>query len=340
MSEEHPLDMEYRAAALPVLSELHNSVKLGCRRTPQSVLNRLPRFEAYLGADPLPAYPALTTRRRSVSRPWDMLGNDQQGDCFFAMAGHMELLASSVTGAPTMLSAAETLAKYHQCTGVGDNGTDPVQGMNFWQQQGMAGKLLGWAKVSLSSSDTLKHAIDLFGAVGWGMNLPAAWKGQQVWKGPTGPMPTTGPWAPGSWGLPETDFAGHIIPLVDYDAQTFYAVSWGDVVAPTFQAIQDYGMIAVVPITPFWFDKSGLTPEQFDLATLQYDLAALSGGPLPPKPAPKPVPPPIVVPPIVVPPIVPPAPPDSWESLASLLLTFGGHKTHTPVAATDKTSWR
>jgi len=310
----------------------HKAVCLGLKMPTLSMLNRLPRLGDYLAPlDELPPYPEATNQRQNVKQPWQVLGNDRQGDCFFAMASHMELLWSSLNGAPQMLSEADTLARYHECTGPGDSGTDPYAGMNFWQQRGMAGKLLGFAKVSMNTVDILKHCIDLFGSLGWGMNLPRAWQGSRSWKGPINRADLIGQWEPGSWSADGN--AGHIVPLVDYDSKTFYAVSWGDEIEVSFTAIQDYGMIMLAPIHPFWL-KANVSPDNLNLAQLRYDLAVLAGGTLPPKPPGPVTPPPVVppVPPVTPPPVIPPPAPavhwDVYENVAASYLRAGKHQVY------------
>lgn len=289
---EHADDVHYRNNADTALAAVHDTLKLGCKRPADSKANRLLRFESVFRVDELPPYLPSSNRRAMVTRPWDMLGNDQEGDCFFAGSGHTELLCSSVVGKPVMIDRAGALRAYHECTGPGDNGTDPIQGMKYWQNRGLASKIAGYVKVSPNEA-SIKHAIQLFGSVGIGVNLPAAWKGQTVWKGPTNARDLVGQWKPGSWDA--SGDAGHWFPLLDWDTDGFWALPWAATgfVKLTMQGVLDFNMVMLAPLVTLWLDEQGLSPElKLTMDWLKYEAAVLAGTTLPPKPQP-PVPPPV-----------------------------------------------
>lgn len=294
---EHVNDVNYRANADTALSAVHDTLKLGCNRPADALVNRLVRFESRLGAEVLPPLPTSTNRRASVTKPWGMLGNDQEGDCFFAGSVHTELLCSSVVGKPVELDEAATLRAYHDCTGPGDNGTDPIAGMQYWQSHGLSSKIAGFTKVSLSNMDSIRHAIHIFGTCGLGVNLPAAWKGQTTWKGPTNSKDLVGPWMPGSWD--GSGMAGHWFPLLDFGPDGFVCLPWANTgfVKITEQAVKDFGMIAIAPVVPLWLDAQGHSPDlQLTIDWLLYDGSVLGGTtpPMPPKPITPPPSPPAV----------------------------------------------
>lgn len=294
------------------LADFHRSMKTGCRRPALHLVNRLPALDfTKIDLSQLPPLPLTGTNRSALVRQaWGMLGNDRYGDCDFAAMGHLELLLSSADGIdPILISEADCIADYLDCNG-GDVGTDPIVGCQYWQKHGLATKIDDYFKVSLTDADGPRHSIHILGGFKLGLTLQNAWQGKKLWQGPTGPVPPSGPWSPGSWDA--SNDAAHSIALTDILPNgNFRFCSWNDnTYEITAQAVKDYGFIGLVPLSRLWLDKQGLSPElQLNLDWLIYNASVIAGrNPLPPVPAPiNVVPTPIVVPPVVPPdPVVPP----------------------------------
>jgi hypothetical protein len=99
------------------------------------------------------------------------------------------------------------------------------------------------------------------GAIDIGVNLPNGWRGADVWEANQG--------RPGSWG-------GHSVPLIGYDAEYLYAVSWGQVIPMSYAALDQYVDEAYAVISPDWIAKDGITPSGFDLIKMRADLTAVA----------------------------------------------------------------
>ncbi len=338
---DDPRDLFYVQSADPDLADFHKAVKTGCKLPTPAEQNRVPLFRSRFTAEELPPLIETTHDSAAVTKPWGMLGNDRYGDCFFAAMGHAELLWTSLTGTGREIDEATLVRDYLACNG-GDNGTDPVQGLNWWKTNSLISPIVGYCRVSASDIQSVRHARQLFKVVILGTYLQKAWQGKKNWQGPTNGVPDSGPWAKGSWDA--SNDALHAVPLIDDDPTGFTLCTWGDATYHVSnQAILDYSIGIYVPISKLVLDSTGMTPGQkLSLDWLLYDAAVLSGGPLPPKPAPV-VPPivPPVVPPIVPPspPVNPPKPPDSWEGFAKTVLAMGGHTVSMPAKAGDRGSW-
>jgi hypothetical protein len=324
---EHYTDTIYREESDAGLAEFHRSVKCGLNLPMMAEANRVPMMRTRFNPADLPPLVPITNDRASVKQPWGMLGNDQYGDCFFAAMGHSELLWTSLNGQGREIDSPTLVKDYLACNG-GDNGTDPVQGMNWWKQNSLLGTITQYFRVPVSDIEGIRHTRQLFKSVILCTYLQKAWEGQKEWKGPTNGVPSTGPWSKGSWSA--SNDALHAVPLVDDDATGFYLCTWGDAsYRITNQAILDYAIGVYVPVSKLILDGSGLTPGQkLSLEWLAYDAAVLSGGPLPPKPAP------------VIPPVDPTKPPDTWEGMAKVILGLGGHTVTTPSVAGQRSSWK
>lgn len=236
--------------------------------------------------------------------PYDMLGNDQWGDCVYAEQGH-HLLADSTLGAhhPVRVTTSDVLTAYSTGTGFDpqagppggnptDRGTNMQRAMGQWRKTGLAGhRIVAFAEVNVHDLDEVCAAIDLFGAVAVGVNFPASAMDQFNAGQP--------------WDVVRHDGGikgGHAIHVGGFDraARTFTLTTWGRVVVMTWAWWQAYVEEAWAVLMPEWVDDTGVTPTGLDLHGLGAEFAALTGQPNPypdPSPAPTPVPPAPVVPP-------------------------------------------
>jgi hypothetical protein len=136
--------------------------------------------------------------------------------------------------------------------------------LKYWAKTGMwSNTLYAYAAFEPSDESMLMVAINTFGLADIGINMPRAWMDADVWDAGHGFA-----YRPGSWG-------GHSVPLVGYDEQHVYAVTWGQVQAITYAAIHQYCDEAYACINPRWINDQGQTPSGFDLTQLREDLAAV-----------------------------------------------------------------
>ncbi len=224
----------------------------------------------------LPAPPASLDLTSKVKVPWGMMDNAQLGDCTCAAAGHllMEWTANAQSKIFTpsdnqIVAAYSAITGYNSKTGANDNGAVEIDVLKYWRQSGIAGHKIQ-AFVALEPSNTT-HIMDgtwIFGGCYIGLNLPKTAQAQtqnhQPWSVTS--AGTTGDGAPGSWG-------GHAVPVVAYDARSLTVVTWGALQTMTWGFWAAYCDEAYAILSPDFLGKAGKTPDGFNLAQLQEDLA-------------------------------------------------------------------
>jgi hypothetical protein len=146
-----------------------------------------------------------------------------------------------------------------------DQGGDELTVLNSWRQSGLLGyQLLAYADPDPQNSDHIEQAINLFGGVYLGIQLPVTAQTQDVWDVVNSEM-NSDDGQPGSWG-------GHAVWALDYDADTITCITWGQLKKMTWQFLFAYCDEAHALISPDWVPLAG-----FDLATLQADLSQVVG---------------------------------------------------------------
>ncbi len=252
-----------------------HKLKLGkqaARHDPRALL-----LASYVQAG-LPTPPESFDLTAKVGADWGMMENDQLGDCTCAAAGHLLMEWTANAGkkmfTPTdaqIVAAYSAVTGYDPKTGANDNGAVEVDVLNFWRQHGVAGHKIG-AFVSLEPGNHA-HVMDsvyVFQGCYIGLQLPvsaqAQVKNHQPWSVPPGGP--TGDGKPGSWG-------GHAVPVVAYDARGVTIVTWGALQTMTWTFWDTYCEEAYAIVSNDYLTKKKVTPEGFNLAQLQADLADL-----------------------------------------------------------------
>ena len=228
----------------------------------------------------LPPYPAAYQWGKSITN-WQMLGNDQYGDCTCACLGHQIELWNTERGAPYTPAVADVLAVYsavtaqegaafNPVTGANDNGAFLLDVLNYVKSTGMGGHTIeGFMQVSSGSIRETSLGIYLFGALACGFNLPLSAQSQTEWGLPAGGL--TGDGAAGSWG-------GHAVPLVSYDADGVTCVTWGALQKMSWEFFATYSDEAYAVLSGDWADPaSKKAPNGFDFDLLEQDLDAITG---------------------------------------------------------------
>ena len=203
---------------------------------------------------------------------WGMMRNDTLGDCTIAAAGHIILNATTLHGAPVVITddqiiqAYSAVSGYDPASGLNDNGAVELDVLNYWRNTGVGGhKILAYVAVPITDARALREAIFLFGSIYAGVDLPVTAQDQGVWNS-AGRDSADG--QPGSWG-------GHAIPLVGYDTKAFACVTWGDQKWLTDDWWTNYGSEAYAVISEDWAPPAGAAPNSFNLDQLKADLAAI-----------------------------------------------------------------
>lgn len=261
---------------------------------------------------------------------WDMLGNDSIGDCGpISVANSIRAAGMYGDGTSHRFTLQEVLDLYARTSGydpvthANDNGV-VLQELLEQARKGGVGpnKVLAFAEVNVADVSEVKAAIDTFGHVLIGANLPTD-ASDQLDRGLDW-YPTAGKGGiPGSWG-------GHAVFVGAYNETGLTCVTWGQTQRMTWEWWTRYvGEAWVIVPEGEWFNAQGVTPTGLDLYGLGAELAELTGGT---NPFPAPVTPPTVVPtpvpapvtPIPVEPPVAPAKPVVDDADAALWLRVAG----------------
>lgn len=236
--------------------------------------HRIARHLAALGPAPAVSPDWVSPVMRQSAGGWQMDGNDNYGDCVFADCAHQEMLRTANVGKIWVPTVDQVLALYSQCTGFDpndpstDNGADELTVIEYLTCNGWLGRRLdGHANLDPTQAEQMKWAVCLFGASRLGVNLPQSAMDQfnkgKIWdyEGDNAPI------------------GGHDVPLVKYDTQYFYVVTWG-----RLQAVTPGWMAASYPDgTPYveeahaelaldWVNAKGTAPSKLDLKQLATDL--------------------------------------------------------------------
>jgi hypothetical protein len=209
-----------------------------------------------------------------------MMGNDTLGDCVIAAMGHMiqqwTYYASDgqhmITPTdPQILQAYEDVGGYVPGDPSTDNGCYMLEALNYWRKTGLGGhKILAYVSVDPTNITEVQQAVWLFGNLFAGLALPVSAQSQSgpggKWTVPSGGLVGNG--SPGSWG-------GHCVPLMGSSPYIHVFVTWAEVQKMTSNFRLAYMDEAYAVLSLDWIDVKGVSPSQFDLATLKQDLASL-----------------------------------------------------------------
>lgn len=231
---------------------------------------------------------------------WPMLGNDRVGDCTEAMVAHVVQGTSTYgDGVTALIPEVDVLAAYSRVSGYDPDDPSTDRGAllqdvyNDWVRHGVGGhKALAFGELDHGDLNEIKTGVNVFGAVGLGIAVT-----QEMMDDFNAGQP---------WDRPgRQQLGGHAVPIVGYDADNVYVVTWAQIQPMTWDCFREVTDEAWSAIVPEWInDTSGLDPLGVDLHGLGEALAQLTG--TNPFPVPEPTPPSPPVPPTPDP--VPPEP--------------------------------
>lgn len=194
--------------------------------------------------------------------------NDRLGCCTIAGCGHAIQIWSANTGKEVTLLDSTILQYYEYWDGYDPSDPSTDQGgveldvLRLWRKQGIAGrKILGFAQAAQTNLDELRQAINLFGGLYIGMQVP-----NFIMEA----IPDLWDVVPDDGGID----GGHCVYLTGYDAQTFSFISWGKVYKMTIPYFQKYVDEAWSILGQDWLTANG-APNGFNLAQLTADLSAI-----------------------------------------------------------------
>ena len=233
--------------------------------------NRTLRLGKYLTATaPLPPAASSIAWQDLASRDgWQSLGNDEIGDCTMAAAGHMEEIwnPEQPPTRPQIVAAYSALTGYNPSNPLSDTGATCLDALNFWRNTGIAGqKISAYAAVSPQNHNEIMTALDLFGGLYIGIQLPLNAQMQTDWQ-----VSDAGISTPGSWG-------GHCVNLCGYDPWWLTCISWGKIVRMSWAWLQKYCDEAYACLSGEWASGAKTAPSGFNFTALQADLESIGTG--------------------------------------------------------------
>lgn len=232
------------------------------------------KFGAFLNRAKLPVIPKLFGHVGRAQPPveggWQMLGNDQAGDCVMAGAVHETMTWAWATSATMpVFNTKQVLAQYYARTGGQDTGLDPIDNARWRCKTGLtdaSGRVHQVkAFAAVNTVEEVELATYLFGACGIGLELPDNAENQFT------------------AGIPWTDTSGdpkpangHYVPVVGRNTRGhLIVVTWGRLQALSLDYLDKYCAGGVVYFSREYLDTRGVSPELFDEATLDKHLASL-----------------------------------------------------------------
>lgn len=239
-------------------------------KTPASGTVTLKFADVFDAALPVP--PAVFGHETGIQDgSWQMLANDQWGDCVFAGAAHEHMLWTVEGGAhQALFTSADVLSDYSALTGFDptkpatDRGTDMAVAAAYRQKTGIrdntgARHLIdAYAALKVGDLTELALATWLFGATGVGFNCPQSMQDQ---------FNNNRPW---DVVVGDSVEGGHYIPCVGRNsAGNFIFVTWGRLQAATPAWVTKYMDEGLAYISlEILSSTTKLSPENYNLDAL------------------------------------------------------------------------
>jgi len=239
------------------------------------------KFATYFGRSVLAATGRNAPPARDWTHPthapaWRSWRNDVIGDCTCAAIAHLFQAQSANTGRLLDLDDAdvvglyERVGHYNPARPETDQGAQMIDVLRAMREVGMGGqRISAFAALDPMNRWHIDAALNLFGGIYVGVDLPIAAQTQTVWDvAPVGRHDRG--YDPGSWGP-------HAMAMLAYDRSSVAFITWGQVKIATHEWFKTYCSEAWALIDPLWVDD-GLTPSGFDLARLRSDLVDIHRG--------------------------------------------------------------
>lgn len=196
--------------------------------------------------------------------------NDTLGDCTCAAVGHCIQFWTTDRKCAVIIPDSDILSLYEKVGGYvpgnpsTDQGAVELDVLNYWKANPVDGHVLSaYVAINPLSNQELMDAVYYFGCAYIGVLLPISCQTQEIWDVVSG---SDGD--PGSWG-------GHAIPIVAYDKDYVYCITWGQIKKMTRAFYTKYCDEAYALLSPDWTDQ-GNSIDGFDIATLLIDLGEIS----------------------------------------------------------------
>jgi hypothetical protein len=232
--------------------------------------SRTLRLSKYFTATLPPPPPSRDWTKGITS--WGMLMNDTLGDCTCAGVGHAVQVWTANASTEATITDAEVLSIYENWCGYNpanpatDQGGICLNVLKNWQQQGFSGhRLSAFATVLPANQAHVMQAVNLFGGVYIGLNVPQSVMNNADNNGVT--------WHTGG---DQTIIGGHCVFIAGYDPNGLTIISWGEVYKMTWAFWNAFVDEAYALISPDFIAASGDAPNGFSLTDLESDLVAVT----------------------------------------------------------------
>jgi hypothetical protein len=241
-------------------------------RIPSKHDSRTLRFADYLSQPESLAKPPASMNWYSAVKAFPMYGNDSLSDCTIAALAHAQnawtTYATGTEGGPTL---SEVESAYYALS-PNDTGADMLSTLKYFTRHGIGGqKIAAYCAIDPKNLVQAQMAIQLFGGVYFGLNLPAAIV--------NAPDMLTIPWNVATCGAVGDPSNGHAIHLAGYrntDYLFFDAITWAHRIDMSGTAYTDWGDECYAIVSQQWIEATGVSPSGFNLVQLLADRAAIA----------------------------------------------------------------
>src|SRR6185437_3277431 len=223
---------------------------------------------ASLGAPPASSSDYVSAVMKQSASGWECWWNKALGDCVCEDSGHALMLRTANSGSiviPTaddILKLYEVVGGYVQGDASTDQGCDETAMCRYLTTTGLCGqKASATGPIDLTQLDHIRWAVQLFGTCRLGIMVTqeqmADFSAGRPWESSTG-----------------TVLGGHDVPVVKYDSQYAYVVTWGKLQPVAWSLMADSSFLeeAHGEVWADWVRAGGTAPNGFDLNGM---LAAL-----------------------------------------------------------------
>lgn len=208
---------------------------------------------------------------------WRLYQNDKIGCCTIAAIGHILQLWGAATGVndggpndQEVIVAYSSVSGYDPRQPETDRGANMLDALNYWRQIGVGShKIYSYVKLDAGDRSQIMAAINLFGAVYVGAQLPLASQAMHVWTAPGNTNMHHEEWRGGSWG-------GHAMACTGYTGSGVFLTSWGETRHASWQWLIDYCDEIYTALGPEWSDEKRASPGGFTLDKLREDLTKIA----------------------------------------------------------------
>lgn len=230
------------------------------------------KLSNHLSVATLPPTPAVVDYASKV-RSWPVYMNDKLGDCTCAGIAHSVQAWTAYAKGLVTLPDSAVLALYELLGYVpGDPSTDKgaveQDVLKVVQEHGIGGhKILAYAQVNHKDPDEMKTALNLFGSVYLGAQIPQSALDQ---NGAGQPWSVVG-------GSPIVGGHAFVAQRWDVSSAPMEVVTWGQLQRVDIEWWMDYGDEAWVIITEDWFLANGNSASGVNTVQLGDEFSILTG---------------------------------------------------------------